>query len=129
MAKELAAMNVADVAVPESYALPFGTFERALDEDVETRTALEAAIATIDASTTAEDRRAALTDAREIITTRLVCPQDLESALSAAAAKLSPSVDIARLWDAVCGVWASKWTERAWKPWSVTTPVAPSDLR
>ena len=114
MAKELAAMNIANVDVPGSYALPFGTFERALEEDVDTRTALEAAVAAIETATTAEDRRAALADAREIIATRLVCPQGLESALDEAAAKLSPSVDLPRLWDAVCGVWASKWTERAW---------------
>ena len=114
MAKELAGMNMANVSVPGSFALPFGTFERALEEDEETRAALDEAVAAIGSAANAEKRREALGVAREIIATRLMCPRDLEVALRDAAASLSPSVDIERLWDAVCGVWASKWTERAW---------------
>ena len=114
MAKELAGLHLENVDVPASFALPFGTFERALERDDETRAALDVAVAAIDAATSAESRREALSDARDIIATRLVCPEELEDALAAASATLSATTDIASLWNAVCGVWASKWTERAW---------------
>ena len=114
MAKELAAMNVTDVDVPGSFALPFGTFERVLAEDDETRLSLETAVAAINAATSATARREALEDARNIISSRLLCPSGLEAALHDAATSLSSTVEMERLWDAVCGVWASKWTERAW---------------
>ena len=114
MAKELAGLRLENVDVPASFALPFGTFERALERDDETRAALDVAVAAIDAATSAESRREALSDARDIIATRLVCPEELEDALAAASATLSATTDIASLWNAVCGVWASKWTERAW---------------
>ena len=114
MATELTGLNLENVDVPTSFALPFGTFERALERDNETRDALAVAVAAIDAATSPESRREALSNARDIIATRLVCPEELENALAAAAATLSSTTDIASLWNAVCGVWASKWTERAW---------------
>ena len=114
MATELTGLNLENVDVPTSFALPFGTFERALERDNETRDALAVAVAAIDAATSPESRREALSNARDIIATRLVCPEELENALAAAAATLSATTDIASLWNAVCGVWASKWTERAW---------------
>ena len=115
MAKELAASGAAaGVDVPGSFALPFGAFERALAEDTETRAQLDAAVRAIDSSTTASERRDALAHAREIIATQLVCPSGLEAPLTRAAKTLNADADMERVWDAVCGVWASKWTERAW---------------
>jgi phosphoenolpyruvate synthase/pyruvate phosphate dikinase len=115
MSKELAASGAASgVDVPGSFALPFGTFERALAEDTDTRAQLDDAIRAIDAANTASERRDALAHAREIIATQLVCPRGLEEALTRAAKTLNADADMERVWDAVCGVWASKWTERAW---------------
>ena len=114
MARELDAMGLENVVVPGSFAIPFGTFERALEEDEETRRSLAAAVESIAAATNAEERRNALETARCVIRDELVCPRELEASLSKVIADISPTVDIAKLWDAVCAVWASKWTERAW---------------
>ena len=114
MGRELNAMGLENVVVPGSFAIPFGTFERALEEDEETRRALAAAVESISAATTAEERRSALATARSIVRDELVCPRELEASLSKVIADISPTADIAKLWDAVCAVWASKWTERAW---------------
>ena len=67
MAAELTGLNLENVDVPTSFALPFGTFERALERDNETRDALAVAVAAIDAATSPESRREALSNARDII--------------------------------------------------------------
>ena len=113
MAKELTALG-ADVDVPASFALPFGTFERALVADENTRKNLDVAVLAIAAAKSASERREALASAREIIATQLMCPKGLEVELTKAAKTLSHKADMEDVWDAVCGVWASKWTERAW---------------
>ena len=123
MAAGLARLNLENVDVPTSYALPFGTFERALERDNETRDALAVAVAAIDAATSPVSSRG-VARRRDIIADSASCV-GVENALAAAAATLSATTDIASLWNAVCGVWASKWTERAWLSRNRAASMAP----
>jgi len=63
-----------------------------------------------------ELRRKALTMARRVISEGLELPDDFAKELEAAIEQTSSSsskVSVDDLWASICGVWASKWTERA----------------
>ena len=110
----------ANVVVPSSFALPFGAFEKALKKDAETKASLETCLKIANTTTKTNDlelRRAALEKARRVVREGLELPDDFAKELEAAIERASnankkvPSVD--DLWASICGVWASKWTERA----------------
>ena len=110
----------ANVVVPSSFALPFGAFEKALKKDAETKASLETCLKIANTTTKTNDlelRRAALEKARRVVREGLELPDDFAKELEVAIERTSnankkvPSVD--DLWASICGVWASKWTERA----------------
>ena len=110
----------ANVVVPSSFALPFGAFEKALKKDAETKASLETCLKIANTTTKTNDlelRRTALEKARRVVREGLELPDDFAKELEAAIERTSnankkvPSVD--DLWASICGVWASKWTERA----------------
>ena len=110
----------ANVVVPSSFALPFGAFEKALKKDPETKASLETCLKIANTTTKTNDlelRRTALEKGRRVVREGLELPDDFAKELEAAIERTSnankkvPSVD--DLWASICGVWASKWTERA----------------
>jgi len=110
----------ANVVVPSSFAVPFGAFEKALKKDPETKASLETCLKIANTTTKTNDlelRRTALEKARRVVREGLELPDDFAKELEAAIERTSnankkvPSVD--DLWASICGVWASKWTERA----------------
>ena len=108
----------ANVIVPASFALPFGAFEKALKKDPETKANLDACVKIASATAKSNDvelRRKALTMARRVISEGLELPDDFAKELEAAIEQTSSSskVSVDDLWASICGVWASKWTERA----------------
>jgi alpha-glucan, water dikinase len=101
------------VTVPPSFALPFGCFERALDADVETGADLKAALSPL-GTTGRKDAKAvrkALKVVRKIVS-RVAVPDDLRGDVAAVGSAFAAVDDAA--WEAIKGVWASKWTERAY---------------
>ena len=110
----------ANVIVPASFALPFGAFEKALKKDPETKANLDACLKIASATAKSNDvelRRKALAMARRVVSEGLELPDDFAKELEAAIEQTSKSstnkVSVDDLWASICGVWASKWTERA----------------
>lgn len=116
----------AGVHAPASIALPFGTFERVLADPA--NSAAAAAVARAEAEAVAAPKGAgvppALETLRATIATQLQPPARFvdEVAAAAAAAGIIPSSTEwqqgsqgwTAAWSAICKVWASKWTDRAW---------------
>eukprot|EP00899_Mesostigma_viride_P013200 jgi/Mesvir1/21881/Mv01950-RA.1 len=103
---------------PSCVVVPFGVFERVLAEDANKGVA--SLVANHVAKAEAGDL-SALDKVRAAIRKQLVCPAPLRQAVvDAVGAELLPggvgsdAKGWAALWDAITGVWASKWTERAW---------------
>ena len=122
-----AAKGVA-VTIPSSVALPFGTLDRVLADPSNAATSatvktLRAAVMKAAASPTGLPA-AELAELRTVVSTTLTPPAGLRAALAsaAAAAGVVPSGTWASdadaswtaAWGAICGVWASAWTDRAW---------------
>ena len=112
----------AGVEVPASVTLPFGVFERVLADPANAKTSAALSKA-LGAASTAKDEASALqhlAEARKAVTTKgaLACPTELRAELEAALGALSPAsgpkTKFPRAWKAICAVWASKWTDRAW---------------
>lgn len=118
------------VAVPASVSLPFGTFERVLSDPANdaVKAELASALAEVDAAAAKGGDPAAvsagLQRVRDAVSVGLAPPEglagELEKALKAAglvdaAVDMAPGSDAFwDAWEAVCKVWASKWTDRAW---------------
>ena len=122
-----AARGVA-VTIPSSVALPFGTLDRVLADPANAATAatvkqLRAAVVEAAASPTGLPA-GELAQLRTVVATTLTPPAGLRSALASAvaAAGVVPAGTWASdadaswtaAWGAICGVWASAWTDRAW---------------
>lgn len=108
----------AGVEVPASVTLPFGVFERVLADPANAKAAAALAKA-LAAAGAAKDESAALThlaEARKAVTAKgaVTCPAELKAALEPALKRLGPETRFPRAWKAICAVWASKWTDRAW---------------
>ncbi|KAG2496808.1 hypothetical protein HYH03_005215 [Edaphochlamys debaryana] len=147
--QKLSAVGGADVGVPASVSLPFGTFERVLAAEGNGATAAEVGRLTAAAAAGAAGGalpKEELEALRRVVAEELIAPPALvaELASAAAAAGLIPSADHwtspsaagaqsgpsddedepdlgpggpmawPAVWSAVCRVWASKWTDRAW---------------
>ncbi|KAA6428767.1 MAG: carbohydrate-binding module family 45 protein [Trebouxia sp. A1-2] len=112
----------ASIAVPASVALPFGTFERVLKDDVNTDAA--AAVAKLQKQlSSAKGIPPALAELRHTVATQLQPPTGLQQELASQAEEgglISPgdwsegSEKWTHAWSAICQVWASKWNDRAW---------------
>lgn len=100
------------VSVPPSFAVPFGSFERALSADSEADAAMNAALTALTASDSKDAKavRKALRAVQRIVR-NVAIPKELTKSVSEAGSAFK---DIENCWDAVKGVWASKWTERAY---------------
>ncbi len=107
-----------DVKVPSSCALPFGSFDKAINADEATLGKLAlaaAAVAAADDHGDAKLRRDALEILREIIQLQLAMPAELATELTLTSkAYCGGGVDVRELYAAIKKVWASKWTERAY---------------
>jgi len=119
-----AALSAADLIVPPSVALPYGTFERVLAhaDNIEVAGKLAALQAKADAAHSGLPSEI-LAELRSIVATQLLAPPELVAALEAKAsaagmctpgAWTSSEAAFEPLWDAVSAVWASKWADRAW---------------
>ncbi|DBB11157.1 TPA: Phosphoglucan, water dikinase, chloroplastic [Trebouxia sp. C0006] len=112
----------ASIAVPASLALPFGTFERVLKDDVNAEAA--AAVAKLQKQlSSAKGIPPALVELRQTVATQLQPPTGFQQELASQAEEgglISPgdwsegSEKWTHAWSAICQVWASKWNDRAW---------------
>jgi alpha-glucan, water dikinase len=114
--------KAAGCVVPVSFALPFGSFEKALKKDPETKKALDQCLKIAASTVKTNDidlRREALAMARKVVSEGLELPDDFAQELESAVAETSSSttsenkISVDELWSSITGVWASKWTERA----------------
>jgi alpha-glucan, water dikinase len=108
-----AAMFGDGVTVPPSFAIPFGSFERALQSDADSAADMEVALAALAAIVTKDAKavRRALRAIRKVVR-RVPIPKELMEIVAEVGATFNVIDESA--WDAVKGVWASKWTERAY---------------
>ncbi|BDA48979.1 Alpha-glucan water dikinase, chloroplastic [Coccomyxa sp. Obi] len=116
--------KVADgVAVPASVALPFGAFERTLQDPSNAAYADTIQGLQKDLEKADHGIPSALAQLRQLVATSLTAPAALveEAAAAAEAAGLveagqwtPESAAWSDAWSAICQVWASKWSERAW---------------
>lgn len=109
------------IHIPASIALPFGTFERVLSDPANAAAAatVAGALKELAAATRGEGIPPVLRTLREIIRTQLMAPESLKEAVKAAGKASGLAVATTAptwtpLWAAICGVWASKWNDRAW---------------
>eukprot|EP00200_Dunaliella_tertiolecta_P010550 CAMPEP_0202370036 /NCGR_PEP_ID=MMETSP1127-20130417/1744_1 /ASSEMBLY_ACC=CAM_ASM_000462 /TAXON_ID=3047 /ORGANISM="Dunaliella tertiolecta, Strain CCMP1320" /LENGTH=1145 /DNA_ID=CAMNT_0048965873 /DNA_START=13 /DNA_END=3450 /DNA_ORIENTATION=- len=117
--------------VPASMALPWGTFERVLQDPSNAQVAKAVASGLQEVEAAAAAASGDLTKAlqglaslRQLVSTQLKAPEALvqECASTAAAQGLIPSAGMwaagspgwKHAWSAICKVWASKWNDRAW---------------
>lgn len=110
--------------VPRGITLPFGTLERTLALNTQTAQQLRAVQGKLKGSLPMSEVTQLLTEARQLVATGLSPPSDFVSGVAskAAAAGLISSAEVwtqqgeewRQAWRAICAVWASKWTERAW---------------
>lgn len=114
-----------EVAVPATIAIPFGTFERVLADPVNGPIRDEFVDLVNQLSREPHPARlsASLEQIRMLLSTCLAPPDGLSVELAALAvrnglvdvnADPSEADDFSAIWDAICKVWASKWTDRAW---------------
>ncbi|GBG60684.1 hypothetical protein CBR_g12420 [Chara braunii] len=118
----------ARIKLPPSAALPFGTFERVLADPVNAEVAARVSHKLEEVETRRRKSSALpaeqLEDVRKLVETRLLAPIGLREELAHAVvgAGLQVSEDRASsangawdsMWRAICKVWGSKWTSRAW---------------
>ncbi|GAB4821271.1 hypothetical protein N2152v2_008317 [Parachlorella kessleri] len=105
------------ISAPSSVALPFGTFERALQDPInrEVAAAVAAAAEELSAVPKGGGVPGALAHIRDLVRHKLKAPQGcLDAVLKAAEAAGLSRPDPDQLWAAICRVWASKWNDRAW---------------
>ncbi|KAI8469254.1 MAG: glutathione synthetase ATP-binding domain-like protein [Monoraphidium minutum] len=125
--KKLGACVPEWIQVPRSLALPFGTFERvlALPENASAAAEVKSLLGALKGAGKGAGAGVPpqLAQLRELVASQLPPPAQLAQELDAAlaAAGLASPGDYApgapalgALWRAVCGVWASKWGDRAW---------------
>ncbi|KAL6770951.1 GWD2 [Auxenochlorella protothecoides x Auxenochlorella symbiontica] len=115
--------SLQDVSLPASLALPFGTFEAVLASPENAAVAKTVSLAVKELAGTAPGSGVpkALARLRELIPSALAAPAGFKDEL---AQKLVAESLVAegtfteqlwsRVWQAICTVWASKWTDRAW---------------
>eukprot|EP00898_Chlorokybus_atmophyticus_P007825 jgi/Chlat1/8043/Chrsp73S00600 len=114
----------ANINLPASIALPFGTFERVLKEQGNKRLAgkVSKALERMDASKKADTVPKELSELRAMIGQELSAPAALKKELTAIAEKegliakggWEKAAAWNRAWNAIRQVWASKWTDRAY---------------
>lgn len=114
-----------EVAVPATIAIPFGTFERVLADPINGPIRDEFVDLVNQLSREPHPARlsASLEQIRMLLSTCLAPPDGLSVELAALAVRnglVDPNAapedvdDFSAIWDAICKVWASKWTDRAW---------------
>ena len=118
------------IVAPPSVALPYGTFERVLAAP-DNAEAVGARIAQLTTALAAASRQTSglpgseLAELRQLVETQLLAPTELVHQLVTACLASGVAVDQAPtwatseaafepVWAAICGVWASKWADRAW---------------
>lgn len=126
--KKLRSMLPAGVRAPASVTLPFGTFERVLGDPANGGAAQQLRALQARLPSPGGDLSSAagtLESIRELVATQLKAPAALVQAAATTAAAEGliasagawtngGSAEWAQVWSAVCRVWASKWTQRAW---------------
>lgn len=111
--------------MPAFITLPFGTFERVLEDGLngEVASQVQAAVSSLSSHDThAQAIPAELAVLRKLVGSGLRAPHELRGAVTALAERkgLVPAGSWqedgkwAAAWEAMCQVWASKWTDRAW---------------
>lgn len=114
-----------EVAVPATVAIPFGTFERVLSDPINGPICDEFVDLVNQLGREPHPARlsASLEQIRMLLSTCLAPPDGLSVELASLAvrhglvdayAAASEVDDFSAIWDAICKVWASKWTDRAW---------------
>lgn len=133
MAGEQEGLSEAEISVPASISLPFGTFEKVIKDpkNKKVRDKIKALRGKLDSFSSSKQQDSAgvpkeLTELRAIISGELVPPQALTEAIiqkaNIAGLSLSPDEEENAsleswwpdLWNAICHVWASTWNDRAW---------------
>ena len=118
------------IAAPPSVALPYGTFERVLAAP-DNADVVGSRISQLTSALAAASRKTSglpaseLAELRLLVETQLLAPTELVHQLVTACLASGVAVDEAPswatseaafepVWAAICGVWASKWADRAW---------------
>lgn len=106
------------ILVPKSVALPYGTFNKVLDDVVNTNA--KKTIASLEKKLasnigTSSGVPSEVQELKNAIENSLVPPESLLNQLSTAMSEngMAPS-SMETLWDAICHVWASVFNDRAW---------------
>ena len=110
-------MRGGDLTVPNSNAIPFGSFEKALRADeatLEKVAVATAAVAAADDAGDADLRRDALDVLRDIIVYQLKMPEGMGPVIQTAIQSYGGEATTRGVWTAIKRVWASKWNERAY---------------
>eukprot|EP00897_Mesotaenium_endlicherianum_P008242 jgi/Mesen1/7446/ME000389S06789 len=111
--------------VPASVTLPFGTFERVLaaSENASVAAEVDSLISNLAKCTsTSSGMPAELAQLRKTVSDKLVAPAEVRAAVTQQAETAGlvskglweSNAKWTKVWHAICQVWASKWTDRAW---------------
>lgn len=122
------AADLEQVVVPACFALPYGTFERAIGQDKELEQQYLSLVSVLsNENTNASNKESTLRAVRDTVM-KVKMPQELKTELDNVSGKFrnmlpnlsepqdGPTVDCDDFpaWNAIKKVWASKWTERAY---------------
>lgn len=117
--------NIPSIRIPKSLAIPYGTFEKVLEDSSNTqiRQRIETLTSQLAHAKPGAGIPAELAELRQIISDDLHVPEDMFKEVSkrieemheSQLAMSSPSSpEWSSIWKGICHVWASVWNDRAW---------------
>ncbi|KAJ7518030.1 hypothetical protein O6H91_21G052000 [Diphasiastrum complanatum] len=112
------------IQLPISIALPFGVFEKVLNDSLNSsiEPVIRSSIEKLQNPLQFESVSSELKTIRHLVSTRLMAPKALQKAIISKAESSgiiktgcwdNPEI-WRRVWHSICQTWASKWTDRAW---------------